>query len=709
MLMSSMEDSGAGGHEPQDVASMVKDALGILRRRYLMFSVVTAAIFALFVIWLLQMTPMYMATARVRIDPKPIAASGTLDQSPSLPDQSIVDTEINVVKSRDIAAAVVDQLKLTRNPEFTEGLNDKDNPVSPAERLEIVIARVMGGLKVEREKSTYLFDVTYKSKNPTTAAAVANAFAQNYIRFTVQRRTGTATQQYEWLDKRLANLSTQAKAADAALAQYQAANGLTTSGMTASTITDQQIAPLSSQLASAQATAAAARSDLNVAQAQMASGGATAASSVLNSPAIAALRQNRAATQQQLSQLATRYGPKHPQTIQAQQQLAAIDQQIQDEAHRIVGELQARARAADAQAGSLSGDLSRLRGEQASNARSAVPADALRRDAEAKHNAYNQLAAVTQQVDQLAENSLSQAQIIESAQPPLGPSSPKTKMILAGGLLVALICGFGIVTVQELLSSTFKRTEDVERVLGLPFLASVPLVGAKAGKPTDTLVDRPMSAFAEAFRAVRGSLSPITGDAPRVVAMVSTLPGEGKTTSALALARIMAMSGERTVLVDCDMRRSGLSSLVQLDSRVGLLDVLRDDADLEGAISRDQVPGLDVIGNLRGSFEATDLFGSGRMADLLAVLRQRYDRVILDTPPLLGVADARAVAARVDAVVLVVRWDHSVRNAVKSAVKWLRHDHAPIAGAVLTMVNPRSEAFGALYYSRAYANYYQPA
>lgn len=710
MLMSSANEPGPDRSDQPDIGSALKGALNVLRRRFLLLAVITAAIFGMFVALLMMMTPRYTATARVRIDPKPVAANGsTQDLNTSLPDQSVVDTEVSVIKSRDIATAVVNALNLVHDPELSEGLDDPKHPVSPKVRSEVVIGRVLGRLSVDREKSTYLVDITFKSKSPTVAADVANAFATNYIKATVQRRTGTAEQQHAWLDRQLADLSAQARSADAALAQYQAANGITTGTATSGTITDQQIAPISNQLATAQAAAAAAHSDLSVAQQQMATRGAAAASSVLNSPAIASLRQNRATIQQELSQLATRYGPKHPQTIQAQQQLAAVDQQIADEAHRIIGELQARAHAADAQSSSLSGDLSRLRSQQASDARSAVAADALKRDADAKQNAYNRLADVTQQVDQLSQNSLSQAQIIEDAEPPLSPSSPKSKLILGAGLLIALTAGIGTITLLELLSSGFARTDEIERYLGINFLASVPLARTRGKNPADLLVARPMSAFAEAFRAIRSSLLLSSDQPPRVIAVVSTLPDEGKTTSALALARVMAMSGERTLLIDGDLRRSGLSRLVPNGSTLGLLEVLRGTASVERAVFRDEIDNLDIMASLPRDIETVDVFGSEAMRRLLGDLRGRYDHVIIDTPPLLGVAHARTIAASADAVVLIVKWNASPRNAVKSSVRMLHLDHAKIAGAVLTMVNPKSEALGGLYYSRALASYYQNA
>ncbi len=699
----------------EDIGSMVRSVLAVLRRRYLALCAVAALVMGLFVVLLLMMTPRYEAAARVKIDPKPTAMNGVgPDQGPSMPDQYIVDTEVSAMRSRDIALLVIQDLHLDQDPEFTGAL-DKDPALraDPAARINAVVKAVDSRLSIQREKLTYIVDVSFKSVDAAKAARIANDYADAYIRESIARRTRTAEQQYAWLDKRLEALSGQTRSADAAVAQYKASNGLTEGGQQG-TITDQQIAPLSTQLATAQAEAAAAHSDLAVARQQMAAGGATAASSVLNSPAIQTLRANRASIQQMMSQLGTRYGPEHPQTVQAQQQLQAIDQQIKEEASRIIGELTAKSKAADAQVASLSSGVGRLRGEQASNARASVAADALSRDADSKRSAYNRLSSTAQQVEQGAQSSASQAQVIERAIVPERPSSPKTFKVLSLGLLVALTAGLATVVAQELLMAGFVESRDMENSLGVKLLASAPRLTRKelakdgVATPADSLLKRPMSPYAEAFRAIRSTMR-IAQPQPKVVSLVSSLPGEGKTTSALSLARIIALSGERTLLIDADVRQSGLGKLIGARPAKGLVEVLHGQVPLEAALVRDQTSGLDVLTAAEASFVTTDLFGGAAFADLLAHARAHYDRVVIDTPPLLGVAEARTLATLADAVLLVVRWKATSRSVVKEAVKWLRADNAPLIGTLMTLADPKAEAFGTFYYSKVYAQYYQAA
>jgi capsular exopolysaccharide synthesis family protein len=222
-------------------------------------------------------------------------------------------------------------------------------------------------------------------------------------------------------------------------------------------------------------------------------------------------------------------------------------------------------------------------------------------------------------------------------------------------------------------------------------------------------VDAPFTAYAEAFRSLRNTLTISSGKPFQVVALVSSLPGEGKTTTSLSLARMMAMSGERTLIIDADPRGAGLLRLLPDTPDVGLVEVLDERADLNLAIQPDIVENLDILPVSSSTFVQSDVFSKERVEALIAELRGRYDRIVFDTPPLLGVADARIIAKLVDAVMLVVRWDSTPSNAIRSTFDILNQDQAAVIGALYTMVDPRSEAAGAAHYSTYYSSYLQPA
>uniref|UniRef100_UPI0025F816C5 CpsD/CapB family tyrosine-protein kinase n=1 Tax=uncultured Sphingomonas sp. TaxID=158754 RepID=UPI0025F816C5 len=195
---------------------------------------------------------------------------------------------------------------------------------------------------------------------------------------------------------------------------------------------------------------------------------------------------------------------------------------------------------------------------------------------------------------------------------------------------------------------------------------------------------------------------------PQVVAIASSLPAEGKSTSAIALARTLALTGTRTLLVDCDTRRASVRQMVRARAPgAGLLEVLRDKAALDDAIQPGDVAGLDHLLVARPSAAGGELLRNGRMEELLATLRARYDHVVLDLPPMVGLADGRLLAAMADATVLVIKWNSTPVPAAVSAVEWLRHDGGHPVGVLFTQVDPATRAAGGMHrYAKRYASYY---
>lgn len=690
----------------------IKDIWNAFRRHWLTLVAILFVVMAIAVAATYLIAPKYEAKLRLRIEPSQNMLVGQPTTGSNLPDQSIVETEASVMKSHELADAVVRKFGLSNDPELSKKVDPL--PANPTkanldQRIFEVAEELSSRVTVGREKATYVVDLSFQSNDPVKAAKIANALAAAYIDQSVNRRTGTATRQSTMIQKRLAELGAVAQQADAQLAQYRAANGIVSEG--ALSVTDQQISPLAGQVATAESEAAALRAKLSVAQSQISQGGLTAVSAVLGSPVISNLRSQRAVLMTQYGDINTRYGPRHPESVKIKQQLDSIDRQINEEANRVIGGLRSEATVASARAASLRSNLAQLRGTQASETRASVEALSFQRAAEAAHQAYNQAAELAQRTNQIAQSPLSQAQIIEAATVPLEPASPNKPLILLGGLVLGLLLGVVAISLQELLASGLRRRKDLE-LIGLPLLASVPVSrrpGAKGRSPADSVVDAPFTAYAEAFRSIRNTLTISSGKPLKVIALVSSLPGEGKTTTALSLARMMAMSGERTLIIDADARRAGLLSLIPGNPETGLIEVLGDGVPWRSAIQKDVVENLDVLPVSGSSFVQSDVFSKDRLAKLIMDVQDSYDRVIFDTPPVLGVADARAIASVADAVVMCVRWDKTPRNAVRSTLDILLQDGAPLVGGIFTMVDPRAEAAGGAYYSAQYSAYYQTA
>lgn len=700
-----------------ELSTAVRGVIGAFQRRFWTFVTIAAVLFVAVVAGTMLLRPEYLAQSRIKIDPTRNAATGLqADRTSSTADTAAVDTEVTVIKSRDLARAVVRDLRLYSNETMTLGLPAVQGPLRGAEleeRIDTVAGRLVSKLKAERETNTYVVQIGFQSPDPRLAAQVANAVADHYINNSVGVRTGTASQQTKMLEQRLEQLGSEVRAIDAQIAQGRATAGIVEGG-TLGTITDQQVGPLATQLATAESAAAAARSSLSAAQAQIRSGKLENVSGVLNSPVVADLRRQRAEVVRNMGEVQARYGPRHPESVRVGQQLESIDNQIGEEARRITDSLRSEAASADARAASLRSTLSRLRSEQASNTRASVTVGSLEREAETKRTAYNQLAASVQQASQIKDNSLAQATVIEQATPPSSPSYPKKGLLIAAGLILSLIVAAAVIGIQELLTPGYRTATEVENRLGIPLLAAVPklvradLKGMHNRKLTaDILLTKPASFYAEAFRTIRSSILLAPGQQPKVIAMVSTLPGEGKTTSAVSLARVMALAGERVLLIDGDLRRGGVRAYVSNPPAIGLGEVLSGQANVEDAIIHDAIGNLDLITVAKPLFSAADMFSGERMQQLLTRWRGQYDRIIIDTPPVLGVADARVLAKLADTVLLIIRWNKTPSSAVSSALGALQMDNANVGGAVFAIVDRSAEAAGGHYYSRKYAPYYE--
>ncbi len=694
-----------------DVVSVVRDTV---RRRWKVLVAVTALVFAAGVVLVSFMTPKFTSTAKIRLDParNPLASNPNQTRAELTPEA--IETEVTAIRSLDLARSIVRSYKLNNDPEFTEHLSDKQaSKLRTSEARENAIAAaVLDNLKVDREKLTYVLNVRFTSTDPIKAAALANAFADGYIESRTSNKVGTAARQSQWFQQRLDELGKEARDAEARAADFRARAGIVESSATnnsAGTIADQQVAPLAGSLAAAESDAAAARSNLAAARAQVARGGLDAVSEVLGSTVIADLRRQRAEVLRSEGEVQARYGERHPESIRVRDQLQQLDGQIQAEARRVVGSLQATAAAAEARAESLRASLKGLEAQRERTTRDTVAAASLEREAAAKRALFDKMSQMSLESMQAARLSIAQAEVIDRAEPQPKPTSPNKPLLYALSAIVALAAGAGTIAVMEMMSGGFRSVEEIQEQLGIPVLAVVPKV-PKSQSPTDLMLERPTSMFAESFRIARAAILGVKGTrAPKVIAITSSLPAEGKTTSAVAFARTLAAANARTLLLECDVRRAAVRQLVRTPApAVGLIEVLHGEASIDEAIQPGDVPNLDQVLVLSPYFSAENLFGEGRMEQLLSNLRDRYDHIVLDLPPLMGLADGRFLAALSDVVAVVIKWSSTPVSAATSSLNWLRSDGSNPVGVIYTQVDPSAHSVGGLYYySKQYSDYYQ--
>jgi capsular exopolysaccharide synthesis family protein len=710
----------------------------VLLRRWRLLTAVALTIFVATAIVTMRATPMYTAQASVALDMRKENISGNQQVLSDLPaDSSVVDTEVEVLKSRQVADGVVRALDLDHDPEFNGALRPPSGlgglvrgvkqlfgaATPPPRRLSAsdvqrmhdgVVSNVLGHLSVQRLGVTYVININYSSASPTKAAAIANKFADLYLLSQLQARFEATQQATRWLNGQLDQLRQQVEQDEAAVQQYKIDNNLLSS--TGTTLTEQEVSSYSQTLAQARAQVAEDEARLQAAKLQVNranSGGDVG--EALNSALIQGLRTQRAAISAQLAELQGRYGERYPDVVKAKRQLADIDTQIQQEVKTIIANLEAKVQVSREREAAVSGSLGGAKGTLAANNRAMVRLNELQRNAEASRTIYESY--LNRYKETSTQTSLGQAdaRIISHATAPGGPSSPNVKHNLTLGLLLALAGGASAVLLVEILDAGLATADDVEKRIGVAYLGSIPTLASVAGDvddaPIDYVVAKPLSSFSEAFRGLQAAIVHASVDEPvKLVAITSALPGEGKTLTATCLARTAALQGRRVLVVDCDLRRRAVNRMLHTEPKVGLLEVLNGEATLQQAIMVDEPTGAHILPLADSKFTPRDIFGSAAMDRMLAELRARYDLVILDTAPVLPVADTRVLAPKTDLVVFLARWRRTPEPAIEAAFRLLDVPNTRIAGLALTLVDMKQQSkygYGDPgYYYTEYKKYY---
>lgn len=687
--------------------------LAIVRRRLRLALAVGLVVFILSLLVTVWATPRYTATASVMIDPRrEEVVPSTAVLSGLTPDAATVESQVEVLRSRHLAQQVAAALKLDQDPEFAPG----DGVQGADARIEAVVDQVRRRLVIRRVGGAYVMDVSFTAEDPAKAARIANAFADQYLQEQLQSKFDATAQANGWLTRRLEDLRDEVIRNESAVEQYRAEHDLLSAS--GATLTEQEISAYNQQLASVRAQQAEDEARLRTARAQLAAGSTGEdVGEALTSTVVQQLRNRRAEISGRLADMSSRYGPRHPDMLRAQGELADVDSQIRAEIDRIISNLEARAQVSRERSASMSGSLAGARGVLVANNAARVRLNELIRNAEASRTLYEALLDRFKQTSTQAGLEQSDARVVSRAAVPQRPSSPRAALTLGAGVVLALFAAAAAVILAEMLDSGLRTGQDVERRLGLPLLASLPLIASVAARadrgrsPVDYLVDKPLSAFAESLRALRASIDFSGAGRPvKLVLVTSSLPGEGKSTTAVALARSAALAGQKAVIVDCDLRDRSVHRLLGLEAPVGLLEVLSGQVSLEAALAPDPASGARVLPLSQTRFTPRDVFQSAALDALLARLRAEFDLVILDTAPVLAVADTRVLAAKVDAVVFLARWRRTPVAAIDNGLAFLRQAGAPVAGVALAQVDMRDQvryAYGdSGFYYRAYKTYY---
>jgi exopolysaccharide transport family protein len=716
-----------------------------LRKRLGLIVAVTLGLTALVMVVVLQQTPLYTAETQVLLDRQKMQVTDMEAVMSGMPaDSATVDSEVEILRSRALAARVVDRLNLMQDPEFNGKLREPsllrwlDPRVWIGEALKLVEAErpalnqelldraelnsvidsLLSRLTVSRQRLTYVINVSFVSESPEKAARIANAIADTYILDQLEAKFDATRQANDWLSRRLGELRQQVQDSERAVEIFRAENGLESlaSGVT---VSEQQLSELNAQLILARTALAEARAKYERARQIRVSGGTIESmADVVQSTTISQLRQKQAELARELANLASRYGPRHPEVVNAEAQRRDIERQIGAEISRIIGSLQNNVSVAETRVASLEESLREIRGETGDSGQAMVQLRELEREAAANRAVYESFLNRFKETSQQQDLQVPDSRVISQATAPIQPSHPRKALSLALALILSAMLGVGLAFLLEHLDNGIETGRDVEQVLGLPHLVSLPATPAEKGtdrkvmNPQDYLLAKPLSAYSEGLRSLRSALQLSNVDnPPTVILFTSALPSEGKTTSSSSFARAAAAAGLKVVIVDCDLRHPSVHKAFGIGRpETGLVEMLAERLELSTVLVKDPKSDLDILPISTGTANPPDLLGSEQMRLLLERLRNDYDLVVLDSAPVLPVSDSRVLSRLADETVFVVRWSETPKDAAQAAIRELRLYNAAIAGVVLAVVDTAQQAKygygdGGYYYSK-YSRYY---
>ncbi|MFO8165433.1 MAG: polysaccharide biosynthesis tyrosine autokinase [Desulfatiglandales bacterium] len=664
---------------------------------------------------------------------------------------SVIGTELDIIRSTSILEKVADKLKLERKPEFNpalvenkkvshtqrlktwlkdlwsglfsflgeedpEAADDIPEELSPEEQEQRLrkgmVGRLLGGLQVENRRDSYTISISYTSQNPQVASQVANAVAEIYINDQLEAKFEATRRANEWLAQRLEGLRKELKSSEQAVKDLRQKSDMILTGE--GTLLEQQIRDVNNQLI--QARLKKSRAEAMLAQAREVmdrAGGIETLGEVLDSGNIQELRSEESSLRRKKAELSQRYGEKHPRMIQIDAEIRNSQDKIKEETNRVLKSLENKVHGARAEEQSLTRSLNQLKTQAGQAMQAELQLRELERQAKSSRTLYENYLSRFQETQEKDELQRPNARIISQAEVPSLPSHPRRTRTMALGLAAGLMFGIMGAYLLEALDRGFRTEEEVEQNTGLPVLGIFPRLGRYQGTPFDYVVSKPYSLLAESLRAFRTAIQLSNVDhPPKTIIVTSAIPKEGKSIFSLTFGRIAAMTGSRTLLLEADLMHPTLCKIFpNLEPGAGLEELLQGQAELEEAIGKDPETSLSWIMAHGKASTARGMLGSTRMQGLLEKLKESFDLIILDTPPIMGISDSWTLARNGDAVVLLFRWAETPRDIIKSALRQMKLLDIDVSGIVMSMVNIRQQSKygygGYSYYYRKYQKYYK--
>src|SRR3989441_1665278 len=718
--------------------SVLREYLRVLIKRKWVVIGSVAIIFGVVAIATLRSTRIYDAAGSIsigKVDPMMLNLKESANGAVDYYDSTDLETEASILRSDLLALQVIKQLNLDKRPEFggsgetpTTSLGLTTDELQPdSDRTSGFLGAFKGSLRVSVRPNNRIIDIHYRSADKDLAARVVNTLIHTYIEQNFKTRFESTMQASDWLSKQLVDLQIKVETSQEKLVKYQKEHEIL--GIDEKqNITTAKLDELNKELTAAESDRMQKEAFYQLVQsgdpdtAAAAAVGADAGTSnaAASSAMLERLRGQQADLRVQVAQLSTQFGPSYPRVIQLSSQLRELEVQIQGEMKRIVSRVRSEYLASFQRENMLRNALEKQKQEANKLNESAIEYSLLKRDVETNRTLYEGLLEKLKEAGVTAGLRSNNIRPVDEARVPTAPAEPNVPRNLSFALALGLTTGIGLAFLLEGIDNSVRTPEQAQALSGLPSLGLIPL-GSKNGveasvrqrlavassKEVVELItqSRPQSQMAESYRALRTSLLLTSlGAPPKVILITSALPQEGKTTTSINTAIVLAQKGVRVLLIDADLRRPSIHKTLGTGPKTGLSNVLTGNATLQQATVRSSIlPGLFILPAGTPPPNPAELLASSNMKDVLAELREQYDHIVVDTPPALSVTDAVVMSTRADAVVLVIRSSQTTKQALRRSRDLLMQVNARVAGVLLNAVDLTSPDY---YYYYEYQGKY---
>lgn len=718
-VQSSLFDNPGFAYEATDTMSEgidLRQIVAVVRSHMIWIILVVAGAFVLGIVTTMLQTPQYTAYTSVQIDD---AAAQVLQSGQDVQSSSSVydvdrflNTQLDVLRSKALARRVADRLKLYDNPRFLKAMGmaaGGDAPVRKTVLEESTIGMLRAHMSVSLPRQSRIASIAVLTADPQLSADIANAYASEFIQANLQRKFESSDYARQFVAQQLDLAKQRVEAAERELNAYSRgaglirARGVSQDGMGASSGDASVTTASLMQVNTAANEARVRRIEAEARWRAVAAGNGMSAKEVLTNQSVQFILQKRAEVEAQLREERSRHLDEHPNVVRLQAQIDGYDQQLKSIVAGVRNSVQQDYQAALSAERQFNAQVMALKNDTLDEQDRGVRYAILAREADTSRTLYEGLLQRYKELAAAAGISSSNIALIDKAAVPAGPSSPILVLNLAYALFAGFVVSALLVFIRLQLDDAVRVPEDVEHKLGLPVLGIIPKLFDES--PRDQLAD-PKSSLSEAYNSLRGAIGFATANgAPRILLVTSASSGEGKSITSYSLARGFAKLGRKVLLVDVDMRRPSVHRQFEVENQVGLSTVLVGQAMLGDAIKSSAIEGLSYLTAGPIPPSPTELLASPRMLALIEDGLARFDMIVLDAPPILGLADAPLLSSLAEGTLLVLESDCNRRGVLKGTLRRLRLARGRVIGVALTKFDASHASSYTYYYGYGYDYY----